>query len=321
MRKAGKGYIVLSVAAAICLAVSVALYFHGDLTVAVLCASFGTAISLAAGLTLYIGVKSPISKNSGDSEHIEQSAVYKQEELLQMQREETSRFRSQMSHELRIPISIILGYADLLQSGIVTDEQTRNEYLSKICNRIQYMNKLLSQLLMESYTQMGMPGGIFEKTDIVDLLHRIAGDVEAVARKQNVSINVQSSEDTIYVNGDHAQLTKIFYNILENSLKYMGREGQINIIVSNAEKGWALLVFKDDGTGMDSAETEHIFELNYQGSNRKSGDGLGLHLVQTGVAAHGGTVSARSKPDGGMSIIIKLPIANNDEKSTVSDTK
>jgi signal transduction histidine kinase len=93
----------------------------------------------------------------------------------------------------------------------------------------------------------------------------------------------------------------------------MGRAGEINITVSRSD-GQALIVFKDDGKGVDAKELEHIFELNYQGSNRVSGFGLGLHLAKLSVEAHKGEIFAKSGKDKGMGIYICLPEkARNDE--------
>jgi signal transduction histidine kinase len=88
----------------------------------------------------------------------------------------------------------------------------------------------------------------------------------------------------------------------------MGRSGTIYITVSYVRENEILLVFKDDGLGMESEECAHIFDRHYQGGNGTSGSGMGLFLAKSSVTAHGGSISAKSEPGKGMGIYITLPV-------------
>jgi signal transduction histidine kinase len=121
-----------------------------------------------------------------------------------------------------------------------------------------------------------------------------------------VSISVKEPEETVIIEADATQLTKVFYNVIENSMKYMGRSGEIKITISRSG-GDVLIVFSDNGKGLNEEELNKIFDLSYQGSNSKQGSGMGLHLAKLSVSAHGGEIYAKSSVNQGMKIFICLP--------------
>lgn len=222
-------------------------------------------------------------------------------------KEKLAAFYSKVSHSLRIPISVIQGYADLLGSGLIQDENVKREYLNKIRERSEYLNTVLGQLLVEARVQADFSISVWERFDLLELLRQITGDMHDAAQKLGVGIELIADVHRLPFEGDRTRLTRAFYNILENSLKYMNAAGKITITVSLMEDKRVFLAFKDDGAGMDREEAEHVFELNYRGSNSLQGNGMGLYLVYVTALAHHGTVSARSSPGKGMSIVFLLP--------------
>jgi signal transduction histidine kinase len=238
-------------------------------------------------------------------------------EMLQKEREELEkvrkeggealiRFHNAVSHGIRMPISIILGYADLLRGNLITDEDIRMEYLQKICERISYMSCLFDQFITDARADNNLYKLITAPIDIAALVKQTANDVSTAASRKGINIRVTEADEPIILDADATQLTKVFYNILENSMKYMGRKGEINITVSRSS-GSVLIVFKDDGKGLAEEEIEHIFDSDYQGKNKKSGNGLGLHLAKLSISAHGGEIFAKSGIDKGMGIYICIP--------------
>ena len=238
----------------------------------------------------------------------EQHHAEELQRVTQSSLEELEDFRSILSHQLRMPLSIVQGYADILIKNLVTDEEAKKEYLQKIVDRSQYISELLSnQLSIHRNVDEVKP--VFEEIDLITLLRRAAEDMQTVAKNQGVEIQSISSEDSLIIEADAHQLNKVIFNIIENSLKYMGREGHVNLVTSSDGKN-AIITVKDDGMGLDAEETSHIFELNYQGSNKINGHGHGhgLYLASQAAQAHGGTISASSAPGMGMAIKITLPL-------------
>ena len=238
---------------------------------------------------------------------LQKEELKKREDVIKKKsREEMQQFYSKISHSIRIPISIISGYADLLTGDFEINEEVRQEYLKKICDRVTYMNEVLSLLLMEGRNEGQGSEMSLETVDILRMVQKIASDISMATKEMDVIIQVVSSEDTVTTYADAMQLTKAFYNIIENSLKYMGRRGTITITVSEFEEE-VLLIFRDNGLGLAQEETNNIFNLNFQGSNKKAGNGLGLYMTKMIVTAHGGEIFAKSDVDKGMAIHINLP--------------
>lgn len=126
------------------------------------------------------------------------------------------------------------------------------------------------------------------------------------SEKAGILLQLSSPTDTILVKADVQRLRILFRNIIDNSIKYMNRAGSLIITLSMVGSD-IFIVLKDNGDGLSESETPHIFEMNYQGSNRVSGNGLGLTQAKAIVEYYGGTIYARSKPGKGMGIYIQIP--------------
>ena len=151
-----------------------------------------------------------------------------------------------------------------------------------------------------------MTGNGSETLDIVGAAKDVAHELQGAATKAGMRIQVSSSEEKILVKADSGLIRVLLRNIVDNSIKYMRRQGTLVITLSTIADD-LFVVLKDNGEGLSASETEHIFELNYQGSNRISGNGLGLAQAKAVVEYYGGNIYAKSAPGGGMGIYIQLP--------------
>lgn len=221
-------------------------------------------------------------------------------------KEEMDSLRSSLAHTLRMPVSIIQGYADLLISGVVTEDTVRDEYLRKISDRSQYMTEAISRQFSSGET-LNSSSLSYSDLDLLTLVCQAASDMQTAAANQGVVIQVVSSLSRIPMRADGYLINRVLFNLLENSLKYMGRSGVITI-QAGMEQGQASLRVQDDGMGLSASETERIFEPKFQGSNHTQGQGYGLYLVKRAIESHGGTVSAQSELGRGMRITMLLPL-------------
>lgn len=219
--------------------------------------------------------------------------------------QELERFRSDLSHSLRMPLSVVQGYAELLAGNMVTEEQVQREYLEKIIQRTTAMSTMLTRQLAEARSDDALVV-VTAETDLLALVNQVALDLQMPALQRGISIHVICPENQVMATVDVYQLTKVLFNLIENSIKYMGREGQITIALLPLEDTVHIKV-KDDGLGLEADETSHIFKLNFQGSNHTGGHGHGLYLCKQAIEAHGGTITAFSQPGRGMGITIILP--------------
>lgn len=222
-------------------------------------------------------------------------------------RAEMDAFRSSLSHSLRMPAAIIQGYADLLISNVVTEDAVRNEYLQKISDRSQYLTEAISRQVSAGET-LDVSKLNYSELDLLALVRQAASDIQTAASNQGVTIQVVSPEAQISMRADAYLLNRVFFNLLENALKYMGRPGVVTIRVLREGERVSVRV-QDDGLGLSAGETARIFEPKFQGSNHTHGQGYGLYLVKQAVESHGGTISAYSMPGRGMGITMVLPTA------------
>ena len=144
--------------------------------------------------------------------------------------------------------------------------------------------------------------------NIGECIANAAEDLKSEADSAGVSIKTITTDATLMVKASRVMVDILFKNIIDNAIKYMNKEGTLQITISRIEQE-LFIVMKDNGSGLDTAETEHIFELNYQGSNRISGNGLGLAQARAIVEYYGGMIYARSSRGNGMGIYIHLPSA------------
>ncbi|MBR4328402.1 MAG: HAMP domain-containing histidine kinase [Candidatus Riflebacteria bacterium] len=142
--------------------------------------------------------------------------------------------------------------------------------------------------------------------DIIQVARQAIRELEEAARSVDLIITISSALDKLMVRASAKRLLIMFRNIIDNSIKYMQSAGTLVITIS-AVDDVIFIVLKDTGKGLPEDETKHIFELNYQGSNRISGNGLGLTQAKAIVEHYGGTIYARSPEGKGMGIYIQLP--------------
>ena len=217
-------------------------------------------------------------------------------------------FKRLFSHDLRVPVSVIQGYADLLYHDMIEDKDVQKVYLEKIVLRTQYINDSLSHHLatLSYHTHQFLPKPMV----LLPLIKQVTDDMSNVSTSRGILIQFLPCSHDIVVLADTHQLNKILFNLIENSLKYMLREGIITISIST-DNNFATVVVKDDGMGLDKAETTHIFERHFQGSTHmgNTGSGYGLYLVRQYVETMGGTIWAKSDLGLGMSIAFTLPLS------------
>ena len=261
---------------------------------------------LAAATLQLLGRKRELAAMEKAREESREEARQQREAL----RQEMEQFRSTVSHSMRMPISIIQGYADLLANDMVDDPALQKEYLCKISARAQYMSDVLRRQRLGG-DGLNKSKLVFDSVDLIELVNQVVRDMQTAAEEVGIRMQVLSFESDLVVTADAYLLNRVFYNLLENALKYMGRSGVVTLRLARQEDKVVIQV-QDDGVGMPADEAEHIFERNYQGSNRISGQGYGLFLVKESIEAHSGTVTAKSAPGQGMGITIHLPCKNQE---------
>ena len=146
--------------------------------------------------------------------------------------------------------------------------------------------------------------------NIIGAANAVIEEMAPYSRQAGIQVLLSSANSSLMVRADAAFIRILFRNIIDNSIKYMNRNGSLVITISNIGDD-LFIVLKDNGEGLSTDETAHIFELNYQGSNRISGNGLGLTQAKAIVEYYGGTIYAKSESGKGMGIYIQLPTSSH----------
>ena len=217
--------------------------------------------------------------------------------------------RSLLSHNVRMPLSIIQGYGDLLEEGKL-DEDKQKEVVTKICGNIKYLSNILKLVIDNDSLSIEYK---FETVDILDVIREVSQYVKDFTTRNEITVNVVGSKDQIFITADRWQFIRLFYNLFENSLKYMGKKGEINVLVSEADDGNILIVYKDNGKGMPAAEVEHVFEKGYRSRTNlgEPGQGMGMYFVYQIIEDHGGTINVVSDVGKGFTVKMLLPVNRN----------
>ena len=193
--------------------------------------------------------------------------------------------------------------------------KTKTELLSSVSEKYEALlnsqsdNVNSAEVLDESFMASLLPPITGEQSEMVDIIRITQDTIEELrsfAVKSGIDIRLTNEKSEIFVKANRERLHIMFRNIIDNSIKYMRKRGFLQITVSNIDDD-IFIILKDNGYGLSSDETSHIFELNYQGSNRISGNGLGLTQAKAIVNYYGGTIYARSTKGNGMGIYIQLP--------------
>ena len=178
------------------------------------------------------------------------------------------------------------------------------------------VDKVRADEQMRSLLPNAGPGS--KEVNIVEVTSEIMDEFDSFASKMDIVIRMIAVERNVTVMADKNRLRIMLRNIMDNSLKYMNKAGVLVVTISDIDD-YVFIVCKDDGMGLSEAETEHVFELNFQGSNRISGNGLGLAQAKAIVDYYKGDIYAKSSEGGGMAIYIKLPKTTPEDDEVIED--
>ncbi|HEX6649490.1 MAG TPA: ATP-binding protein, partial [Pyrinomonadaceae bacterium] len=222
-------------------------------------------------------------------------------------------FLATLSHELRNPLNVILGYSEILLRLPEIQQSTRLTQMGDALRRnAQSQSQLINDLLDLSRLQRGKISLNHEHVSLAAIIDNAVETVRADASAKGIEIRLDAGHQLLLVDGDRLRLQQIAWNVLNNAVKFTPAGGRIEITLSN-ESGRGVLVVKDTGQGIDPSFLPHVFEMFRQadGSNRRrhGGLGIGLALVKQLVQLHGGTISAESDgPNKGSRFTVRLPL-------------
>ena len=222
-------------------------------------------------------------------------------------------FLATLSHELRNPLNVILGYSELLLRMPEIEGSPRLIKMGEALRRnAQSQSQLINDLLDLSRLQRGKISLNVETVSLAAIIDNAVETVRTDAAAKEIDIRLHTGDQLLLVEGDRLRLQQIAWNVLNNAVKFTPAGGSIEIDLSN-DSDAAVLSVTDTGQGIDPSFLPYVFEMFRQadGSNRRrhGGLGIGLALVQQLVQLHGGTIDAASGgPNQGSRFTIRLPL-------------
>jgi two-component system phosphate regulon sensor histidine kinase PhoR len=233
---------------------------------------------------------------ASDREELEKTSQIRQE------------FTANASHELKTPLHVISGYAELLESGMVATEEARRLFAGKIRAESQRMSKLVGDIIDLSRLDSGGIGMPRELTDLYRIALNAAEALQIEAESADVTVTVEGSPTILY--GVPLVLYSIVYNLCSNAINYSNKGGQVLVTVRDLP-GKAQLTVSDKGIGIPAEDLDRIFERFYRvdksHSKEVGGTGLGLSIVKHAAEIHDAEIRVTSKLGKGSVFTVLFP--------------
>jgi two-component system, OmpR family, phosphate regulon sensor histidine kinase PhoR len=218
-------------------------------------------------------------------------------------------FVANVSHELKTPITSIKGFSETLLDGAMEDKQTLVAFLTIILNESDRLQTLIQDLLDLSKMEGQGFQLSYQKLNIVEVLKEVLPILAGKANEKNISLQLETEGDEIFVEGDVYRLKQVFINLLTNAISYTPTDGSVKVEVRERTNKIRIKVM-DSGIGIEKKEIPRIFERFYRVDRARSrnsgGTGLGLAIVKHLIEAHKGHIRVDSKVGRGTTFIIEL---------------
>jgi signal transduction histidine kinase len=252
-------------------------------------------------------------------------------------------FLGTMSHELKTPLTSILGYAEMLSENIGGElSAEQRQFVGVIYDRSNQLLQMISSLIELARLDQGRLRTQQAAVDIAALIREVVQTFLPIARKRELHLDASGIEALPLISGDVGYLRQVLYNLVDNAMKFTPSHGRIRVeaikttanlrdpsIDDGENVGLSVLAppqeaieirVRDSGVGIAPAERERVFAAFYQVdasvTRAFSGAGLGLAIVKRILDGHGATVRIEDNPDGqGVALVVTLPVGHADDQA------
>lgn len=218
-------------------------------------------------------------------------------------------FFSNASHELKTPVTSILGFSEMLNKNMAKSDAEKTEMITRIETEAKRLSALICDILTISKLESGEPHIEAAEFNLAEVIKEAVQSVSPV--KENTTIEIFTDLDDIQYRADRRQIYEVCINLIENAVKYNKPHGQVHISLKTKEKD-VILRIEDTGIGIPPEYQARVFErffrVDYGRDKKVGGTGLGLSIVKHIVSIYGGRISLQSQINSGTTIEIFLPL-------------
>ncbi len=220
-------------------------------------------------------------------------------------------FVANVTHEIRTPLTAVIGYLETLQTGAIDNAEDARRFIDIMLKQAQRLNRLVEDLMTISKIELGEINFHFEDVFLPDIIGSVLPLVEAKAAVKNVRIENHAPEKMPPMKGDRDRLSQVLVNVLDNAVKFTPERGQITI-AAEEKAGGMVVTIVDTGIGIPREEIQRLGERFYRVDKTRSrelgGTGLGLSIVKHLMLAHGGKMEIESHLGRGTKVSLFFPV-------------
>jgi len=222
-------------------------------------------------------------------------------------------FVANVTHEIKTPLTAIMGFVETLQEGAIEDRETAKKFLSTIARHAERLNRLVDDLLTISNTELGEIHFSFESVALSGIAQSVLHMIQQKAEEKKIEIASAIPEGLPLIRADRDRLSQVLINVLDNAVKFTPEGGRVTLAASPAAGQEVVVRITDTGIGVPKDEISRLGERFYRVDKTRSrelgGTGLGLSIVKHLMAAHKGRMEIESQLGRGTSVSLYLPAA------------
>jgi signal transduction histidine kinase len=217
---------------------------------------------------------------------------------------------SNISHDLKTPITSIIGYVEGIRDGVANTPEKTAKYLSTISLKARDLDALIDELFLFSKLDLKREPFFFEKVDLVPFIKDISEEVQFDLQPHGIQLDAAIIAPSLIVTADREKIKRVMMNVIQNSVKFLDKDEKKIVINLQENKEDVMVSITDNGQGIDPEALPFVFDRFYRSELSRNtatgGSGLGLSIAKQIIHAHGGTIEADSNLGEGTSVYFTL---------------
>ena len=224
-------------------------------------------------------------------------------DALEEEKEKQNRIIASISHDIKTPLTAIMGYSDRLLKANISEEK-KLDYIEKIHNKALTLRDLTEEF--DDYLSCNLKDTLKRETiEIDEFLNQINKDYKEELQEKNIKLTITNTIEKGIMHVDTSKLKRVFSNIISNSVRFLDKKGKIHIYVKEVDKYFEFTI-SDNGKGVPEQDLNKIFEPLFTSDPSRKISGLGLSICKEIVESHGGYIYARNNKDNGLDVIFTI---------------